>query len=282
MKSRIALLSASIVAVGALAPLHATIIFLDEFTTGVSPSWVTDRYEPAGFSAAGGNLEITISNSDATAGRPVAFSDAFYNTQGRQVSAEATGLWTLSGSIFVDSDVLSGTAGGRRADLWGRTANGAGSEPSSDYYIFGYFLNPAPSPVPSVPASAPVTWRIWDKPVGWVTVSTPVTGGWHDLSMSYTGSGIRYKLDGVEVYVDTTLTPDVAHFTKLYAQAYNFGNAASGSYVAKFDNIMLSIPDAGSTLMFLGAGMGSLALLRRKLAASGSQVGLRPGSAELP
>lgn len=266
---------AALVACCSLSSSIATTVFLDDFNAGIAPGWSTDRYAPNSVDTVGGTLNLTISNADSAANRPGAYSSAFYNTQGIGHAADVTGLWTLSGSLLVSSDVVSGTAGGRRADLWGRSANIASAESSADYYIMGYRSFDPADPFNASAASISSAWRVWDSDIGWVDISAPVTTGWHDLDVTFTGSVVEYRLDNTLVYSDVTLTPDAAHFTSLIAQAYNFGNApagdgdfpAPGSYVASFDNISVttSVPDGGHTLLMFGGGVAAIFVIRRKL-----------------
>ena len=232
--------------------------FTDSFGgPGINPGWITDRYEPAGFSSVGGRLEIDISDADSAANRPAGYSSIFYNTQGRQREALVSGLWTLSGEIEVGSDVTGNNL--RRADLWGRTG-AVGTETDAEYFILGYRNFDPLDPFNSSSASIGSAWRVWDGDTvnGWVDIGTSVTAGWHDVSISYTGSSILYQLDGVPVYTDTTLGTLTADFTTAYAQAYNFD---AGDYTARFDNINVSVPEAGATSPLLATGLGFIGLL---------------------
>lgn len=236
--------------------------FLDQFNS-IDPGWVTDRYAPAGFNSVAGNLEITISDTDSAANRPSGYSSAFYNTQGRQRDGQVTGQWTLVGDINVGSDVGGNNL--RRADLWGRTGN-VGTETGAAYFILGY-RNFDPNDVfnPSAP-NITSAWRVWDEDTanGWVDLATPVTAGWHNVSIHYTGAAIQYILDGNLVYTDNTINALSPQFTTVFAQAYNFG---AGGYTALFDNIGVSVPDAGSTSGLMMAGIGFLTIfgLKRRL-----------------
>src|SRR5262245_20251218 len=91
----------------------------DSFTS-LDQLWVTDRYEPAGFTNVvfdgDSRLRITISDLDSAANRPAAYSGAFYNTQGRQHVVDVTGDWTVSAQSYIGSDAISG-ANLRRSDI---------------------------------------------------------------------------------------------------------------------------------------------------------------------
>ncbi len=239
--------------------------FSDTFTgPGIDPGWVTDRYEPAGFSSVGGRLEIEISDAQSAANRPGGFSGTFYNTQGRQRAATINGQWQLTGQIEV------GLTGLRRGDIWARTG-GSGTGVNATYPIFGYRNFDPLDPFNPSSGGISSAWRVWDADTanGWVDLINPVTAGWHDLSISYDGSALVYMLDNSPVYTDTTLAGLEGQLTTVFAQAYNFG---TGGYIQRFDNINASektsgVPDQGSSLAMLGVAAGSLGFVRRKLKA---------------
>ena len=79
----------------AVLPIAGQAQFTDPFGL-INPAWVTNRYEPAGFTSVlfGGDqrLQLTIDQTGGTAARAPEFSSPFYNTQGRQRPGPMTEL----------------------------------------------------------------------------------------------------------------------------------------------------------------------------------------------
>ena len=89
--------------------------------------WYTDRYAPAGFVSPvifGGDSRLmhSIAAADGASTRPPAYSDAFYNTQGR-------GYDHMANTSYVEIDLYIPTAWAttnkRMAGLWGVAADNA-------------------------------------------------------------------------------------------------------------------------------------------------------------
>lgn len=235
--------------------------FADTFDS-IDPSWVTDRYAPAGFSSQsflGDNrLRIDISDADSAANRPGAFSGAFYNTQGRQRAASLLTAWEVSGDLYISEDMLTG-ANLRRTDLWTRDNNAV--EANAAYSILGVIRNDAADPF-NPGASLTTRYRVWDADTasGWVDLGTAVTGGWHHLSILSTGSAFEYRIDNSLVYTDNTYSEAGSEALKtVFVQGYNFG---AGNYSVYWDNITAAPVPEPATLTALG--LGAFAAIRRR------------------
>ncbi|MBX2851657.1 MAG: PEP-CTERM sorting domain-containing protein [Phycisphaeraceae bacterium] len=232
--------------------------FTDTFDS-IDPAWTTDRYEPAGFGSAffnGDNrLKIDISTADSATNRPSNFSSGFYNTQGRKRESGLAETWTVSGDVYISSDMVSGN-NLRRTDLWAR--DGDGSESNAEYPIFGMRrFDPSDAFNPNA-ANISSVWRIWDGDTanGWVELGEAVTEGWHTLSITGDGSSFVYKLNGATVYTDNTVAPE-AGLTDTFVQAYNFGDS---NYSVYWDNIS-AVPEPTSLALL---GLGGLMVARRR------------------
>ncbi|MEM6506298.1 MAG: PEP-CTERM sorting domain-containing protein [Planctomycetota bacterium] len=234
--------------------------FTDTFDA-IDPAWTTDRYEPAGFSSVffdGDNrLEIAIDDADSATNRPASFSSGFYDTQGRKRVSGLEEIWTVSGELYVSSDMVSGN-NLRRTDLWAR--DGDGSEPNAEYPIFGMRRFDPSDPFNASASNISSVWRVWDPDTGgWVELIDPVTEGWHTLSITGTGSSFVYELNGTTVYTDNTVVPE-ADLTEVFVQAFNFGG---GDYSVYWDNISV-VPEPASLTLLGVAGLGLMVRRRRR------------------
>ncbi len=257
MKTVTCLTTACLIGASALSVQAAG--FTDTFDS-IHPDWATDRYDPAGFNSVffdGDNrLQITIDDADSSANRPPSFSGTFYNTQGKKRDVAVGTTWTVSGDVYISSDMVSGN-NIRRTDLWTRDSN---EESSAHYPIFGVVRNDDSDPFNPNAASLTSRWRIWDGQVGWVELAAPVTEGWHNLEIIADGTTFVYKLNGSMVHTD--LTASSAGFEDLstvYVQAYNFGDS---DYSVYWDNIS-AVPEPTSLALL---GLTGLAVVRRRRA----------------
>ena len=260
----------TLLSLAVLAALPCAVLaqFTDTFST-IDPAWIPNRYAPAGFAAVvfdgDSRLQFTIDESDSVTNRPVPFSSAFYDIQGRQRAAGITGLWSLSAEVYVSSAFNTTTGPLVRTALWGHT----GTTPTGgDYMIMG-FTNASPTD-PSNPAATDraFRFRVFDGNFDdYVDLGVPagfVFDTWHTLSGTSTGATFEYYLDGDLVY--TKATAAGADLLDAMIQGYNFGQA--GSYSVYWDNVTASAipePAAGA----LAAALAALGLVwwRRRHAA---------------
>ena len=237
-------LNTNLLAVLALGALPGTAIaqFADKFDT-INPTWVTNRYEPAGFASVvfdgDSRLRLTIDQTGSTANRPGTFSSPFYNTQGRQRSAGITGPWTLSAQVYVSSAFNTTTGPLARSDLWGHTGTTSGG---GDYMIFG-FTNESPTDTLNPAATdRAFRFRAFDGNTGyWFNLGVPagfVFDAWHTLSATSTGATFEFRIDGVLVLTNSTVAGD--DLLDAMVQGYNFGQA--GSYSIYWDNVTAGVP----------------------------------------
>jgi hypothetical protein len=162
-------------------------VFSDDFTGGVDPAWTTDRYEPAGFASVpflgDDRLQISISDAQSSANRPVGQSSSFYNTQGRNAAVGSVAEWSVSADVYVSSDMTSG-ANLRRTDLWARTGD-IGTEVGAAYPIIGLRRFDPADPFNAGASNISSVWRVWDADTanGWVDLADSVAAGWNNLKM---------------------------------------------------------------------------------------------------
>ena len=235
--------------------------FTDTFDT-ISPSWQTDRYAPSDFSVqnVGGDnrLQISINTADDAANRNSTYSSSFYDTQGKRRPTATPGDWTVSADLLVTQAMLSTTGPLERTDLWTRDSNP--DENAAEYPIIG-ITNESPTNRYNASASDRLaTFRIFDgDSTGWIDLPTAPTPGWHDLSISYTGSSYVYSIDGTTVYTDNTVsTPGNGDLQTTFLEAFNFGDS---NYSVNWDNLSV-VPEPG-TIGLLGSGLMLLARRRR-------------------
>lgn len=252
-------------------PLAGRAQFTDSFGT-IDPAWVTNRYQPAGFTSVlfGGDqrLQLTIDQTGGTAARAPEFSSTFYNTQGRQRPGDITGLWTLSAQVFVSSAFNTTTGPLVNSELWGHT----GTTPAGGAYMIFGFTNASLTVANTLDATAAdrtFRFRAFDTTTGnWFDLGVPagfVFDSWHTLSAASTGSAFEFRLDGVLVLTHATTAG--SDLLSAMVQGYNFGEA--GSYSVLWDNVTASaIPEPAATAFAAAIAALGLAVWRRRSAAA--------------
>lgn len=155
---------------------------------GTSPGlWYVDRKAPAAFySSIFDNrtvLAIGISAGDFG-------NSAFYNTQGRKYYLTSAGLGSyVSAQLYVPS-IWESTA--VAPAMW-LTAYDHDNSPSG-FPIVGFFSDGLGSSY----------FRVWDDATGYVVLNTPIQwDAWNTLTVSLTGAGFVYNINGADVYTDT-------------------------------------------------------------------------------
>jgi hypothetical protein len=228
--------------------------FSDDFSF-LDPAWVTDRYEPAGFTSAffdgDYRLKIDISYAQSSSVRPYPYNVPKYDVQGRRRAAAVNAPWLVSGKVYISEAMLNGNERWE-TELWARTGV-TGTETGAKYHIFQVSRRD-PSPL------APPVYRVQSN-VGWVQLSEPVTGGWHTLSILATGSSKVYSVDGKVIYTDPSWNPFFPNLTTVFVQAYNF----TGNYSVYWDDVSASpIPEPMFLQMGALVGFSGLGLLRMR------------------
>ena len=252
--------------VGTTSPAFAQ--WTDTFDS-IDSGWIVDRYAPAEFASVnfGGDnrLQISVSAADNAANRPMAFSNPFYNTQGRRYDLSGySAPWTLSAQVYLDSAFNTPTGALARSDLWARDTNPF--ENQAYYPTFG-FTNASPTDALNVQATdRAFRLRAFDSSFGWVDLGQPsgVTfDAWHTLSISATGSQYEYRFDDTLLYAQPAYSdPGADGLKSAYIQAYNFGGSG---YSVLWDNVS-AIPEPGTYAAWLGGVtllFGALRQLRR-------------------
>lgn len=106
---------------------------LTETFDSIDAGWVTDRYEPNGFTSAffdeDNRLKLDICTADAVNNRPSGFSSTFYNSQGRKRAlGDIGGNWRVSIDMYISAAMLTSTTHWE-GDLWVRDNNPDESQP---------------------------------------------------------------------------------------------------------------------------------------------------------
>lgn len=209
---------------------------------GAPTGWITDRYQPHGFADAGTVLgrdpvlAIDIHRDEGATARPIAFSGAFYNTQGMQHAVSGGAGDSIAAALYIPSDWSDSSGGHRRTDLWGVMTDGAVS-PTLQYPIIG-FTNYGGAP----------RLRVWDEdtPLGWVDLATAVAfDAWTELGITFTGSAYEFTVNGTVVYTDNTIGATNA-FSAVIMQAYNFYDPSIAGAVASNYTALWSDVDAAT------------------------------------
>lgn len=223
--------------------------------------WNTDRYEPSGFQAIGGQLRIHINGEE---GRPGEYEGAFYNTQGRQRSVSAVPSWTVKACLDVTSDWFSGEQP-MRTDVWARDNN-----PNENYAWYGIIGLTNASPTdPFNPDAVEVIprFRVWDDdtPTGWVDLDYTSTHQFDtgQYCLSFDNEG-RYYINDELVYDDYyTSDPGSNSLQTIFMQAYDYSSDPFGTrsnYSVYWDSLSVT-PEPTTLTLF---GLGAAALIRRR------------------
>lgn len=249
--------SASILAVATFslaASAHATVeTFTDPITlsnTQAAGAWYTDRYAPAGFESGvwfdgDYRLKHSIGAADGANFRPGAYTNSFYNTQGRKYDL-AAGTTTLSIDLYVDSSWQ--TSGRRMAGLWGTAVDS--SDVVSGYPIVEFYSDGVNG-----------EFRSYNTTSGaWISMGLP-TGfsydSWTTLEISLV-SGNWVTSVGDSVIVQSAGTS--ASLANVILQGHN--TAEGVNYDIYWDNLT-SVPTPGALALM---GIAGLAGSRRRRA----------------
>jgi len=266
MNLKSALLTACVVT-GLTAAAQAQ--FVDSFNS-IDPAWIVDRYAPAGFSSVvfdGDNrLRLTLDATGSTASRPLAYSSAFYNTQGYQRAGGIVGAWSLEAQVFASAAFNTTTGPLVSTDLWGHS----GTTPDGGAYMRLGFSNTSPTDeLNPAAANRAFRFRALDIRTGsWIDFGLPsgfTFDTWHTLTGTSTGTAFEYRIDGaLMLSIPTGLGADLM---SAMVQGYNFGEAAG--YSVHWDNVSASaVPEPGTYALLAGASALGIAWWKRRRPAS--------------
>jgi uncharacterized protein (TIGR03382 family) len=254
---------------GSAMPAMADFINDGSTTAG----WSVDRYPANSFvsTTVGGQpaLAITISSADDSTNRPAGQSIGFYDVQGytQPVNGALSGTWNYSGSLYLTSSMIAGTAGPLGTSLWAETDN----NPSTGGFYLIDFLSGVDGN--GNPATGTSVLGVWNDVNGTEQYfpTTDLTTGWNNLSMVYNGTTINYydngnlfDSQGSEVLSDD---PNPGYFSDAFVESYNYfgesGNPSTGSYTVDWSNLSATtaVPEPASAALI---GLPALALLRRR------------------
>lgn len=258
MKKLIAVLAACFV----VAPTFAQLT--DTFDT-IDAGWVTDRYEPNGFTSAffdGDNrLKLDISTADSVNNRPSGFSSTFYNFQGRKRAlGDIGGNWRVSIDMYVSAAMLTSTTRWE-GDLWVRDNN---PDESQAFYpsmwIGRYDANNF-----YAGTDLKTYFGAFDSATGALieVEQTSLTAGWNTMTIAYNGTSFEHYFNGNLFY--TSQPGSVSPFNaagSVFVQGVNFSNSSTNgdSYSLYFDNLQ-AVPEPMS-MTLLALGLGALAKRR--------------------
>jgi hypothetical protein len=244
---RRALSLVALLAVAAL-PLSAQ-NYTPNFGTAV-PTAPTDRYDPAAFVLSNGThgrnnvLNIVIDSTTDLLNRPPAYQYTFYNTQGKDLGANATGSWTLTSDLWVDQSWMTGSSTNlRRTDMWGVGSDGTNA---SAYAIIG-FSNYDPT------TNSPMTglFRGYDVNTGaWMNFSPSAVNynSWNTLAINFDASTklFTYSVNGTVEASVADLSGATTGLQGDLMQAYNFNdpaisNVENSGFVGQWSNTPIAV-----------------------------------------
>jgi len=244
------LFSSLVVAITAVvASAHAAVVTSVDFsapiTTGptqAAGTWYTDRYAPAAFQAAGGELVMTISSNDSASNRPSGFGGSFYDTQGRKLDLGA-GAKTLQVDLFVDSSW--GGSNLRQAGLWGTAFDTMAA--ISFYPIIEYFNS---------------GFRGWNGVNGWINLGAGNAGAFNTIGfvLNTTSNQWNYMLNGV--FAGSVAAEGSKYIGNVILQGHNnYGQSVQGGRQVRFDNLLATTGQMNVVPEPAGLALVGLALL---------------------
>lgn len=256
---KIKMIACAVAAAAVAAPAMADTY--DFSNPGDVAGWTVDRYAPAGFASGvsfGGDerLQVTLSAADGPAGRPGAFSSAFYNTQGKSTVLADALVDTLAIDFYLDADYADDNS--RGAGLWGVATDGGAN-------IVAYPIVEFTSDL----AGGGPRFQGWDAATGWVGLGGPALtfNTWYNFSITLNGSNWDYQVTNLsnvsETWSAQVGSGGAAGIQSTIVQAYNLG--VDKTYY--FDNLTTgAVPEPTTwALMILGLGSAGAVLRRRRL-----------------
>ena len=249
------LAASSLIAVSANAAVVQSMDFSTPVVTGATQApgtWYVDRYAPADFATAGGELVQTISSDDSATNRPASFASAFYNTQGRKYDVDAS-TTEISVDLYVDADWA--TFGQRVAGIWGTAYDDANVITSYPILEFG-----SNGTVGSFQGWNNGTWSNFGLPVGFVYNTM------HNLSIELVGGLWDYSLDGL--LLGSVDANGSTHIENVMLQGYNlYADGDVGTHNIRWDNLKVAndVPEPGTLPLALAAVAGGFMIRQRKI-----------------
>ena len=219
--------------------------------------WNTDRGDPATFAiasapdASGNALQIgVVPDANSNTG--------FSAYEGKQKTANiATGDWTVAGSLYVTSDMMTGASGNfYGTGLWSRDNNP--DENSAFYGVLQFRENAS---------TAGGGFYYSDSANNWHAIGPALSANsWYDLSMTQVGTTLDYYIDGslVEAYNGASTAPFTG-LQSVFLEDYNFGQTTN----VYWRNVSASAPGPTPEPITMGLGLAGIGVfLRRRKKAS--------------
>ncbi len=239
----------------------------NDFATGLNLSntagfdlWYTDRYNPFGFVATAGQLQVSIDAIDGAASRPPAYSGAFYNTQGRKYDL-IDGTQAIEADLYIPASWA--TDHRRMAGMWG-TGFDAGNAVSA-YPIIEFTSDTLGAGGPFVPR-----FRGYESGTGgWINIGLPAGfayNTWVTLRIELLPSGeFQYSIlttaYGDLQYTTVTNAPGASvDIANVILQGHN--TTAGVTYTINWDNLnttSITTPDITAANSVCKNSTGNLA-----------------------